>query len=307
MRVLVAGRTGQLATALQDRLPRDGHTVVALEAPALDLTDRGSILRALEEAAPDAVVNAAAYTAVDKAESQPDLAFAVNAIGPAMLAAESAARGLPFVHLSTDYVFDGEGGAPYDEDAGPRPTGVYGQSKLAGERGAMGANPRTAILRTAWVCGPHGANFVKTMLRLAGERDAVSVVADQHGAPTFAADLADAIAAMLPRLAAAPAGDPAFGLFHLTGQPHTTWHGFAEAIFAGAAARGHRVPRLSAITTAEYPTPARRPPDGRLDCGRILRVHGVRAADWRRSLSDCLDILIGPIAPGAPIETKDPA
>lgn len=298
MRVLVAGRTGQLATALGDRLPRDGHAVVALEAPALDLTDRASILRALEEAAPDIVVNAAAYTAVDKAEEQRDLAFAVNAIGPAMLAAASAARGLAFVHLSTDYVFDGEGGAPYGEEAEPRPTGVYGQSKLAGERAAMAANPRTAILRTAWVCGPHGANFVRTMLRLAGERDAVSVVADQHGAPTFAADLADAIATMLPRLAAAPAGDPAFGLFHLTGLPHTTWHGFAEAIFAGAAARGHKVPRLAAITTAEYPTPARRPPDGRLDCGRILRVHGIAAADWRRSLSDCLDALI---------PTKDPA
>lgn len=304
MRILVAGRTGQLALELTDRLPRDGHAVIALEAPELDLTERDSILRAVEAASPDIIVNAAAYTAVDKAESQRDLAFAVNTLGVGMLAAAAEARGLPFVHLSTDYVFSGEGGAPYNEDSEPGPTGVYGESKLAGERAAMAVNPRTTILRTAWVCSPHGANFVKTMLRLAGERDAVAVVADQHGAPTFAADLADAIARMLPRLVAAPAGDPAFGIFHLTGAPHTTWHGFAEAIFAGAAARGRKAPRLSAITTADYPTPARRPPDGRLNCERILRVHGVQPADWRQSLARCLDTLIGPVAP---VVTKEQA
>lgn len=291
MRVLVAGRTGQLAIELLERLPRDGHAVVALEAPELDLTDPDSIRRAVEQAAPEVIVNAAAYTAVDKAESQRDLAFAVNAIGAGMLAAAASARGLPFVQISTDYVFAGDGGAPYDEDAPTGPASVYGESKLAGERAALVANPRTAILRTAWVCSPHGHNFVKTMLRLGREREAVSVVADQHGAPTFAADLADAIARMLPRLAAAPAGDPAFGVFHLTGTPWTTWHGFAEAIFAGAAARGQKVPRLSAITTADYPTPARRPADGRLDCGRIARIHGIEAADWRQSLSHCLDAL----------------
>ena len=294
MRVLVAGRTGQLATELLRRLPQDGHAVVAMEAPELDLTDRDSILRAMEAAAPDAVVNAAAYTAVDGAETQRDLAFAVNTIGAAMLASASAARGLPLIHLSTDYVFAGNGGAPYDEDAEPGPIGVYGASKLAGERAALAANPRTAILRTAWLCSPHGANFVKTMLRLAAERDTVSVVADQQGAPTFADDLADAIARLLPRLAASPAGDEAFGIFHLTGAPHTTWHGFAEAVFAGAAARGRKVPRLLAITTAEYPTPAQRPPDARLNCGRILGVHGIAPADWRHSLSRLLDALIGP-------------
>ncbi|MBC9179878.1 dTDP-4-dehydrorhamnose reductase [Pseudoroseomonas ludipueritiae] len=294
MRVLVAGRTGQLAIELLERLPRYGHTVVALEAPELDLTDPESIRRAVEQAAPEVIVNAAAYTAVDKAESQRDLAFAVNAIGAGILAAAAAARDLPFLHVSTDYVFSGNGGAPYDEDAPTGPTGVYGESKLAGERAALAANPRTAIIRTAWVCSPHGNNFVKTMLRLGREREAVSVVADQHGAPTFAADLADAIARMLPRLATSPAGDAAFGVFHLTGTPWTTWHGFAEAIFAGAAARGYKVPRLSAITTADYPTPARRPADGRLDCGHIARIHGIEAADWRQSLSHCLDALIGP-------------
>ncbi|TPG44228.1 dTDP-4-dehydrorhamnose reductase [Roseomonas nepalensis] len=294
MRVLVAGRTGQLATELLHRLPRDGHAVTALEAPELDVTDRESILRAMEAARPDVVVNAAAYTAVDRAESQPDLAFAVNAIGAGMLAAASAARGLPFLQLSTDYVFAGQGGAPYDEDAEPAPLGVYGASKFAGERAALVTNPRTLVLRTAWLCSPHGGNFVKTMLRLAGERDEIAVVADQQGAPTLADDLADAIARLLPRLAAAPEGDPAFGVFHLTGAPHATWHGFAAAILEGAAARGRTVPRLRAITTAEYPTPAPRPPDARLNCDRILRVHGIAAADWRHSLPRLLDALIGP-------------
>jgi len=294
MRVLVAGRTGQLAVELMERLPRDGHVVVAQEAPELDLTDPASIARAVEAANPDAIVNAAAYTAVDKAESQRDLAFAVNATGAGLLAEAAAARGLPFVHVSTDYVFSGAGGAPYAEDAPTGPTGVYGESKLAGERAVLAANPRSAILRTAWVCSPHGANFVKTMLRVGQERPVVSVVADQHGAPTFAADLADAIARILPRLAAAGAGDEAYGVFHLTGLPHATWHGFAEAIFAEAAARGLTTPELRAITTAEYPTPARRPADGRLDCGRIARVHGIQAADWRASLSRCLDALIPP-------------
>ncbi|WP_424140554.1 dTDP-4-dehydrorhamnose reductase [Roseomonas chloroacetimidivorans] len=295
MRVLVAGRTGQLAIELLNRLPRDGHAVVAQEAPELDLTDPASIALAVEKAAPEAIINAAAYTAVDKAESQRDLAFAVNATGAGLLAEAAARRNLPFVHVSTDYVFPGDGGAPYTEDAPTDPIGVYGESKLAGEQAVLAANPRSIILRTAWVCSPHGHNFVKTMLRLGQEREALSVVADQHGAPTFAADLADAIARILPRLATAAAGDEAFGVFHLTGQPWTTWHGFAQAIFEEAGRRRRPVPRLFAITTADYPTPARRPADGRLDCGRIARVHGIQAADWRRSLSRCLDALIGPV------------
>ena len=163
MRVLVAGRTGQLAVELLERLPRDGHEVVALEAPELDLTEPESIRRAVEQVAPEAIINAAAYTAVDKAESQRDLAFAVNAIGAGMLAAAAAARGLPFLHVSTDYVFSGDGGAPYDEDAPTGPMGVYGESKLAGERAVLATNARSAIIRTAWVCSPHGSNFVKTM------------------------------------------------------------------------------------------------------------------------------------------------
>lgn len=301
MRVLVAGRTGQLAVELLARLPRDGHAVEAREAPDLDLTDAASVRRAVAAsfggAGPEAVVNAAAYTAVDRAEGERALAHAVNATGAGLLAAAAAARGLPVVHVSTDYVFDGTKGAPYVEEDPPAPLGVYGETKLAGERAVAAANPRAVILRTAWVCSPHGGNFVRTMLRLAREREEVAVVADQRGAPTFAADLADAVARLLPRLAAAPAGDPGYGVFHLTGAPHATWHDFAAAIFAGAAARGERVPALAAITTDAYPTPARRPADGRLDCGRIARVHGIAAPDWRASLATCLDALLGPERP----------
>ncbi len=291
MRVLVAGREGQVARALLARLLPEGHQVTALEPPELDLTDRASIAAAVEAAAPDLVVNAAAYTAVDRAEDQPELAEAVNATGAGWLAAAAAARGAPFVHFSTDYVFDGLKGSPYTEADPTSPLGVYGATKEAGERAVLAANPRSAVIRTAWVCSADGANFVKTMLRLAKEREEIRVVADQHGAPTFAADLADAVARMAPRLLAAPAGDEAFGLFHLSGAPHTTWHGFTAEILAQAGRRGHPVPKLTPIATADYPTKAKRPADGRLDCAKITRIHGVAPADWRVSLGRCLDVL----------------
>lgn len=294
MRVLVVGRVGQIATELGLRLPRAGHTVLALEPPELDLTHPATIPAAIGSFRPDVIVNAAAYTAVDPAEDEPALAFAVNGTGPGLLGEASAAADLPVVHFSTDYVFDGAASEPYTEATEPAPTGVYGASKLAGERALLAAQPRSLILRTAWVCSAHGSNFVKTMLRLARERPEVRVVADQHGAPTFADDLADATIAVLPRLVVAPPGDPGFGVFHLTGAPHTTWHGFATAIFAGLAARGHAVPRLHAIPTAEYPTRARRPANSRLDCSRATAVLGLRPADWRGSLDRCLDTLLAP-------------
>lgn len=292
MRVLVAGREGQVARALIARLGQDGHEVTALEPPALDLTSRDSIAAAMTAADPALVVNAAAYTAVDKAEDQAAIAFAVNRDGAGWLAEAAAARGLPFVHFSTDYVFDGLKGAPYVETDATSPLGIYGRSKEEGERAVLAANPRSVVLRTAWVCSPDGGNFVKTMLRLAGEREELRIVADQHGAPTFAADLADAVARMAPRLLASGAGDEAFGLFHLSGAPHTTWFGFTQEIMAQAAARGGRQPKLTPIATADYPTRAVRPADGRLDCSRIGRVHGILPADWRVSLGRCLDVLM---------------
>ncbi|MBL6456709.1 dTDP-4-dehydrorhamnose reductase [Belnapia sp. T6] len=291
MRVLVIGRTGQISTELLARLPRAGHEAVGLEPPDFDMTSAAQVDAAFAHYRPEAVINAAAYTAVDRAEDDRALAFAVNATGPHLLGEAAARAGVPVVHYSTDYIFDGTGGRPYTEADAPAPVGAYGASKLAGELLLHLAQPRSVTLRTAWVCSAHGNNFVKTMLRFGKERPEMRVVADQHGAPTFADDLADAAIALLPRLAAAPAGDRCFGVFHLTGQPHTTWHGFAEAIFAGAAARGQAAPKLIPITTADYPTRAVRPANSRLDCSRAAAILGIQAADWRAGLDRCLDAL----------------
>lgn len=282
-RILIIGRTGQVATELRALLP----DAVALEAPELDLTRADSIAAALAAHRPAVVVNAAAYTAVDRAEDERDLAFAVNADGPALLGAATAAAGIPVLHISTDYVFDGTRGTPYVETDATSPLGVYGASKLEGERRLRDANPRTTILRTAWVCSAHGGNFVKTMLRLAAERPALRVVADQHGAPTFAADLADALAAIALGMIAddkAPTG-----LFHFTNAGVTTWKDFAAAIFAAAAERGLKTPRLEAITTADYPTPARRPAYSALSTRRIEEAYGVRPRPWAEGLGRLID------------------
>lgn len=292
MRILVIGRTGQIATELRQRLPAAGHEALALEAPELDLTSPGSIEAAMAGFRPEAIINAAAYTAVDKAEDDTALAFAVNGTGPGLLGEAAARAGIPVVHYSTDYVFDGSKPTPYTEADPPNPVGAYGASKLDGERRLHAAQPRSVTFRTAWVCSAHGNNFVKTMLRFGKERPEMRVVADQHGAPTFADDLADAAIAVLPRLVAAPEGDPCFGVFHLTGQPFTTWHSFAAAIFDGAAARGQTAPKLTAITTADYPTRASRPANSRLDCSRAAAVLGIAAADWRQGLDRCLDALL---------------
>ncbi len=293
MRVLVVGRVGQVGTELALKLPAAGHQVLSTEPPELDLLRPETVRAAFEAFRPEVVVNAAAYTAVDKAEDDSALAYAINRDGTALLGRETARLGVPMVHFSTDYVFAGDKAAPYVEGDPTGPIGVYGASKLAGDLALAEANPRHLVLRTAWVCSAHGGNFVKTMLRLGRERAEVGVVADQLGAPTFADDLADAVVALLPRLVAAPAGDAGFGTFHLTGQPFTSWHGFAAAIFAGAAARGAPIPVLRAISTADYPTRARRPANSRLDCSRLAAVHGVRAADWRVSLDRCLGVLLG--------------
>ncbi len=280
-RVLVVGRTGQVGSALAAALPATGWPFEIMEAPELDLTDAASIEAAVSTVRPQVVVNVAAYTAVDAAETQSDLAYAINARGPGLLAEAAAAAGAAILHFSTDYVFDGTSG-PWREDDTPSPLGVYGASKLAGERAVAAANPRHIILRTSWVCSATGHNFLKTMLRLGETRDELRVVADQQGAPTFADDLADAVVQLVPRLVAGEG----CGVFHLTGAPWTTWHGFAEAIFAAAG----RSVRVVPITTAEYPTPARRPADSRLDCARINEVHGIEPADWRRGMERAMGI-----------------
>lgn len=277
-RILVVGGNGQLGAALAARLPATGWPFLVTTRAGLDLADAGAIDAAVARARPDVVVNAAAYTAVDLAESQAELAHSINGRAPGLLAAAAARAGAAILHFSTDYVFDGSRG-PWREDDAPAPLGVYGASKLAGERAVAASNPRHIILRTSWVCGATGHNFLRTMLRLAQTRDELRVVADQFGAPTFADDLAEAVVALVPALVRGHGP----GVFHLTGAPWTSWHGFAQAILAARAGL-----RVVPIPTADYPTPARRPADGRLDCARIEAVHGVVPADWRLGLGRVL-------------------
>ena len=317
MRIAVTGREGQVAQALAAVGSEEGVEVILVGRPDLDLAAPTSIFPALHAAKPDIVVSAAAYTAVDKAESEPDLAFAVNAAGAGAVAAAAARLGVPVIHLSTDYVFDGTGARPYREDDPTGPLGVYGRSKLDGERAVAAANPRHVILRTAWVYAPFGNNFVRTMLRLAGTREDVGVVADQRGCPTGALDIARAVIAVAKTLAAEPAdatvaaeealsglafagsvlppdaAQDCFGVFHLTGQGEAVWADVAEAVFARSAALGGPTARVKRIATADYPTPAQRPANSRLDGGKLSRVYGITLPDWRVSVDDCVTRLLG--------------
>jgi len=290
MRILVVGKQGQVATELALQLPHAGHEFIALSRPGFDLQHPESLGRVVADYAPDAIINAAAYTAVDRAEDEPEVANAINGFALGVLG--QAAAGIPVIHYSTDYVFDGTKASPYSETDPTNPIGAYGASKLLGEQKLLAANPRSVVLRTSWVCSPHGNNFVKTMLRLGRERPEISVVRDQQGAPTFADDLAKAAITLLPKLVAAPAADPAFGIFHYTGDPDTNWHDFAFMIFAAAAQRGQRPPGLRAITSDQFPTKARRPANSRLDCSKIQTIHGLSRPDWEAALARTLDQLL---------------
>ncbi len=285
MRIAVTGKTGQVVTSLVERCVAAGHDIVALGRPEMDLVDPASVLAALKTAAPDAIVSAAAYTAVDKAESESELAYAVNGAGADAVAQAASTLGVPLVHVSTDYVFDGALDRPYVETDSTGPTGVYGASKLAGENAVLAAHgANSAVLRVAWVYSPFGGNFVKTMLRLAGDRDTVSVVADQVGNPTSALDIADGILKVVENLAADP--DPALrGVFHMTARGEASWADFAQGIFAASAQAGGPSASVEPISTDQYPTPAARPANSRLNCDRIAHAHGVVLPEWRGSLT----------------------
>jgi dTDP-4-dehydrorhamnose reductase len=291
MKILVAGAQGQLARALvEEAEARGGLTVTALGRPQLDLTDAATIARAMSDTRPDLVVNAAAYTAVDKAESDNAAAFAINRDGAGALAAAAKAAGCPIIHVSTDYVFDGTKAEPYVETDPTNPTGVYARSKLEGEAAVASANPEHLILRTAWVFAAYGNNFLRTMLRLARERPQLRVVADQRGNPTFAPHLADAILAIAAQLG--PGGSARrWGIYHASASGETTWAGFATAIVAAGARLGLPQVPVTPITTAEYPTPARRPANSRLDCGKLERAFGVRLPPWQQGMEACIDQL----------------
>ena len=289
--VLITGGAGQVGTALARHGWPDGWRPVPLSRAELDLTDMGAIAAAVASRPWAAVINAAAYTAVDRAESEPAPAWQVNALAPAALAAACHAAGVPLVHVSTDYVFDGAKSGAWEVGDPTGPLGVYGASKLGGEWAVRTACPRHAIVRTAWVVSATGANFVKTMLRLGGDRPAMRVVADQHGSPTAASDLAAALAGIAVRLADDPAAPT--GTWHFANAGATTWAGFATEIFAQSAARGGPCPTVEAITTADFPTPAKRPANSLLSTATLARDWGITPRAWSQALGPILDDLIG--------------
>src|SRR5712691_3737946 len=285
MKLLVLGAGGQVGHELCRLAWPAGYSIAAFERDRVDITEAEAVFAAVAHQRPDIVVNAAAYTAVDRAESEPDIAWAVNCTGPANLAAACRDAAIPLIHLSTDYVFDGKKAGAYREDDPVAPLGVYGHSKEAGDRAVRAALAHHVILRTAWVYSAHGHNFVKTMLRLAGEHPVLRVVADQIGSPTSAADIAAAIGTIVQQL---DAGNSSWGTYHFAGGGTVSWHGFAEAIFELAAPWRGPAPLVEAIATADYPTPARRPANSVLDCRRIGEAFGIVPRPWREALAEVI-------------------
>ena len=282
-RILLSGCTGQLGRELKRSLASLGE-LVARDHRQLDLADPQVLRDAVRTIQPTAIVNAAAYTAVDQAEAEPALADAINGVAPGVLAEEAMRLGALLIHYSTDYVFDGAKSAPYTEADQPAPLSAYGRSKLAGELAIAAAGGRHLIFRTSWVYGLHGGNFMKTMLRLGRERNELRVIGDQFGAPTWTRHLADVTALILAR------AETPSGLYHLAAAGETSWHGYAEAIFAEARAAGllEQSPKVHRITSADYPLPAPRPANSRLDCSRFSGDFGLALPDWRTGLIDCL-------------------
>ena len=285
MKILVSGHNGQVAQALQQALADLGQ-VQMLGRDQLDLAHPERIAERVRALAPDLIINAAAHTAVDQAENEPELAFAINAKAPGVFAEEAARLGIPLIHYSTDYVFDGSKATPYTEDDAPNPLGVYGRSKLAGEQAIAAVGAEHLILRTSWVYSRHGRNFLLTMQRLLQEKPELRVVADQIGAPTWAGTIAASTRQLIERWQAGQAGD--WGTYHLTAQGETSWFGFAQAIAEHLENTGKPCATLLPIPSSEYPTPARRPLNSRLDCSRLQRQWQVSQPDWRQALIDCL-------------------
>jgi dTDP-4-dehydrorhamnose reductase len=292
MRIAVTGRNGQVAQSLLERAAASKVDVHTVARPEVDLARPDTVEVALIDLRPDAIVNAAAYTAVDLAESEPSLAYQINGAGAEAAARAAAKLGIPIVQLSTDYVFSGNLDRPYREDDPADPLGAYGDSKLKGEQAVAAVNDNHVILRTAWVYSPFGKNFARTMLTLADKRDRISVVSDQRGTPTNALDFADGIFAIVRNLLDRPSAQELRGVFHMTGSGETNWAEFATEVFAASAAAGGPFARVLPISTSEYPTPARRPANSRLDNSRLVNVHGVRLPPWEQSLQRCIERLV---------------
>jgi dTDP-4-dehydrorhamnose reductase len=290
--ILITGGTGQLGDALIKACTAQGLAFTAVSRPAFDFERPETIAACFAAAQPDLVINAAAYTAVDKAEDDVAAATAGNCTGPLALARLCAAAGIPLIHVSTDYVFDGNKGAPYVETDPTGPTGVYGATKRDGEEAILASGAQAIILRTAWVYAAHGRNFARTMLTAGRKMPKLRVVADQRGTPTAASDLAAAILAIAAKLRVTGWQADYRGIFHATGTGETTWYGFACAIFEQAAKSGYVPPAVEGIATADWPTPTRRPPDSRLDGGKLARVFGIRLPAWQESLPAIVQALL---------------
>jgi len=285
MKILITGQHGQVSQALQQQLQGLGELII-LGRDQLDLANPEQIREQIRAQRPNLIINTAAHTAVDLAESEPDAAFAINAIAPGILAEEAKALGIPLIHYSTDYVFDGSKPAPYTEADTPNPLGVYGQSKLAGEQAIAAVGGEYLILRTSWVYSNHGKNFLLTMQRLLQEKPQMRIVADQIGAPTWAGTIADSTRALIERWQAGTPGP--WGVYHLTAQGETSWFGFAQTIGEHLRAQGRACAELEAIPSSAYPTPAQRPLNSRLDCSRLQQQWHVSQPQWQDALRECL-------------------
>jgi len=285
LRILISGQHGQVSQALQHSL-KDLAELIVLGRDQLDLSQPEAIRNAVREHHPDLIINAAAHTAVDRAESEPDLAFAINATAPGVFAEEAAALGIPFIHYSTDYVFDGRKEGAWTETDTPNPLGVYGKSKLAGEQAIEKAGGQYLILRTSWVYSLTGRNFLLTMQHLLPEREKLTVVADQIGAPTWAGTIAQSTRQLIERWREGKPG--AWGVYHLTASGETSWAGFAEAIGEALIKAGKPCATIEPIPSSAYPTPAARPLNSRLDCSRLQREWGVSQPAWHVALQECL-------------------
>lgn len=290
-KILITGKNGQVGWELQRSLARFGH-LTTIDQDDLDLTDSAKVREVVRNLHPDIIINPAAYTAVDKAESDPATATAVNATAPGILAEEAAKLGAVLVHYSTDYVFDGNKPAPYTEDDLPNPQSVYGRTKLAGEDAVQAAGGKHLILRTSWVYGVHGGNFIKTILRLAHERNELRIVADQFGAPTWARDLAQTTASMLALWQTKEWDDSLSGLYHLTAAGRTNWHQYAEEIVRLARTYDTELATkqlvIHPIATHEYPVPAKRPVNSVLANDKVAATFGIKLPAWQDSLAECM-------------------
>lgn len=284
-KVLITGSHGQVGHCLTNVLAgRDDVDVIAYDRDVLDITDETQVVSVLAELAPDVIVNCAAHTAVDKAETDIEMSYAINRDGPRYLARAAESLGAVMLHISTDYVFDGDKTEPYLESDTPNPKGVYGQSKLAGEEAVAKHCSRYAILRTAWVFGEHGNNFVKTMLRLGQDRKELGIIGDQFGGPTYSGDIAKALVTMMDKFE----NQEQSGIYHFSGEPHVSWYQFATSIFEAATEHGVLTtpPVVNEITADQYPLPAPRPANSRLDCSKIKAVFGIQLSDWTSALNN---------------------